>query len=176
VTWRDEETASIGVVVLLGSWSMSFLALLFSLGIVRGGPSGWPPPALAHLPASLLSASVLVAVASSAALVWGLRAPRLPAVALGGALAVIFVIAQAGLLRALSGAGFDLREPPDAMVIALAGFHAVHAVIGAAGLAWAAGRAWARKDCAYGPLRRWAMFWHFVGAAWLAIYLAVFVA
>jgi heme/copper-type cytochrome/quinol oxidase subunit 3 len=162
--------------VLLGAWSMSFLALLFSLGIVRGGPSGWPPPALADIPASLRSASVLVAVASSAALAWGLRARRMPAVVIGGALAVVFVIAQVGLLRAFAGAGFELREPPDAMVIALAGFHAVHAVLGAAGLAWVAGRAWSRTDCGYGPLRRWAMFWHFVSATWLAIYLAVFVA
>jgi heme/copper-type cytochrome/quinol oxidase subunit 3 len=174
---RDDATAQIGMLVLLGSWAMSFLALLFSLGIVRGGPAGWPPPALADIPAWIPVAATAAAAVSSAALAWGLGASRRSAVAVAAALAVAFVIAQLTLLRALGGAGFDLREPPDAMVIALAGFHAVHAIVGAVGLVCATARSlWQPRRHAHASLRLWAMFWHFACAAWLAIYVAVFVA
>jgi heme/copper-type cytochrome/quinol oxidase subunit 3 len=177
MTARVDVTSRVGMIVFLGSWAMSFVALLFAFGAVREAGGDWPPAGLAELPSHAAAASSLVVLLSSAALAWGLRTARVSALAFAVALTGVFLWMQARLLIALATAGFDRGEATGAMISTLAGFHALHAAVGAAGLAVSVARAARRRgDAQRASLRLWSMFWHFVGAAWLAIYLAVFVA
>ena len=169
---RADATPLVGMIVFLASLAMVFFALLFAFGMAREGLVAWSPPALGSTEAALPVLSAAIAAASSALLEWGRRADRAAPCAAAAALAPVFLLVQIKLWTALARAGLDPAAPADGMVYALAGFHGAHAAVGAIGLAWSMARA---RRGRRGSLRYWSMFWHFVGAWWLAIYAAVFV-
>ena len=165
-------TSLVGMTVFLGSWAMTFTALMFSFGIVREA-SAWPPAELAALPWPLPAATVVVLAASSGAAEWGRRRDSAGLVAVAAALAVVFLALQARVWLVLSGSGLEVGDASASMIYALTGFHAVHATVGAAALWYLAASMWRRRAAGSAPLL-WTLFWHFVGVAWLAIYLGVF--
>jgi len=183
---RPPFTAYLGMVVFLASWTMMFAGLLFGYGLVRSRAPVWPPLDQPPLPLLLPGLNTAVAAGSSAALLVALRSFRggrartgARALALAAALGAAFLALQARVWAALWADGLHLDTGPYASAFyALTGFHALHVLVGVASLAWLAARA-ARR--AYGPdhhlpVRLWSMYWHFVGAVWLVIYLAVYVA
>ena len=173
-----DATALVGMIVFLGSWAMTFVALLFSFGVAREGVGTWPPNALGAVSPWLPAATTLVVIASSALLEWGRRARRGSLIAAAAACGGVFLWLQAILALELAQAGLGLQASAGAMIYALAGFHAAHAIVGVLGLAaTAALHGWRRRRGAPAGhgFHLWCMFWHFVGVAWLAIYAAVFV-
>ena len=183
---RAHFTAYLGMVVFLASWTMMFAGLLFGYGLIRSRAPVWPPLDQPPLPLLLPGLNALVAAGSSAALFVALRSfrggrPRTGAraVALAALLGAAFLALQATVWAALWAGGLHLDTGPYASAFyVLTGFHALHVLVGVASLCWLAVKA-ARR--AYGPdydlpVRLWSMYWHFVGAVWLVIYLAVYVA
>ena len=183
---RAPFTAYLGMVVFLASWTMMFAGLLFGYGLVRSRAPVWPPLDQPPLPLLLPALNTVVAAGSSAALLIALRSFRggrtrsgARAVAAAALLGAAFLALQAVVWTALWAEGLHLDAGPYASAFyALTGFHALHVLVGIGALAWLALRA-ARR--AYGPgcdlpVRLWSMYWHFVCAVWLVIYLAVYVA
>jgi heme/copper-type cytochrome/quinol oxidase subunit 3 len=182
----EATTAWLGMVVFLGSWAMMFAGLFFSYGLVRLRAPAWPPLDQPPLPLLLPGVNVAVVLLSGGALVLALRwlrrgRPRPAAAALAGAvlLGATFLALQSAVWVSLWNAGLRPDGGPYPSVFyALTSFHALHVLVGLAALAWLAGHALAGG---LGPPRRqalrlWAMYWHFVGAVWVAMYLAVYVA
>jgi cytochrome c oxidase subunit 3 len=132
----------------------------------------------------LPTVATMVLLASSGALQLGVRAirgarPRALAAQLGATLglALGFLVLQGTAWVHMVHRGMD----PSGSVYAacffgLTCFHAVHALVGIAGLASLLPRA--RRGAfgahAYLPVRAWATYWHFVGVVWVAFYLTVF--
>jgi len=183
---RGAFTAYLGMVVFLASWTMMFASLFFAYGLVRSRATAWPPLDQPPLPLVLPGLNTLVAAASSAALVLSLQAFRggnrragARLVALAALLGAAFLGLQVSVWTSLWSAGLQPDTGPYASVFfALTGFHALHVLVGLLALGWLAARAFRG---AYGPahdtpVRLWTMYWHFVGAVWLLLYLAVYVA
>jgi heme/copper-type cytochrome/quinol oxidase subunit 3 len=183
---RLEATAYVGMVVFLASWAMLFASLFFAYGLVRSHASAWPPSDLPRLPLLVPGLNTLVAAGASLALE---RAGRtswevgqrpvtiglLLATGLGGAFLALQAAVWAGLWRA--GLRLDGGPYPSAFY-ALTGLHAAHVLVGVGALAWLALRS-ARGAFGPGrrtPLRLWTMYWHFVFAVWLLLYVTVYVA
>jgi cytochrome c oxidase subunit 3 len=182
---RQEATAYIGMVIFLASWAMLFASLFFAYGLVRSHAPEWPPPDLPRLPLLLPGLNTLVAVGASLALERAGRSWRqgragvAGSLVLASALGTAFLALQAAVWTSLWRAGLQLDGGPyPSAFYALTGLHAAHVLVGLVALAWLAWRA-ARSGLGPAdrtPLRLWTMYWHFVGAVWLILYGAVYVA
>jgi cytochrome c oxidase subunit 3 len=181
---RDDSTAFIGMAVFLGSWAMLFAALFFAYGMLRARLPLWPPPGTPRLPLLLPGINTLVIGVSSIALQRALASARrgrqsavLPLLIAGTVLGAAFLALQGLLWSGLWRAGLRPEGGPYPSVFyGLTAIHALHVAVGLGGLGWLVARASSR---AFGPgrtlgLRLWTSYWHFVGAVWLLMYLAVF--
>ena len=181
---EDEVTSYVGMVIFLGSWAMMFAALFFAYAVVRVRAPIWPPPDQPALPILLPGLNTAVIGVSSAAVAHAVRAHALGrsrraslGLSLGAGLGALFLALQAvvwvglwrdGLLP--SGGAY-----PSAFY-ALTAFHALHVLVGLAALGVLAFRARAPRGGKRSAVRLWGMFWHFVGAIWGALYVAVYLA
>lgn len=182
---RRDTTSWLGMLIFLGSWSMMFAALFAAYAVLRARAESWPPDDLPALPLLLPGLNTALIAASSAAMQRGLWAARRghlsavgPALTLALALGGAFVAGQCALWTRLWRAGLRPDGGPYASVFfGLTAFHALHVLVGLCGLGFLVVRA---RRGAFTPLRHatlrlWAGYWHFVGAVWLLLYLAVFV-
>ncbi len=181
---RTETTAWLGMIIFLGSWAMLFAALFFAYGVLRFGAMQWPPAGTPVLPVLLPAGNTLVILASSVALQLGLGAARrgraslvAPAVGASLLLGLGFLALQTLLWMRLIGSGLRPQNGPYASVFyAFTAFHAVHVAGGIVALAWLLIRA---LQGAFTParhlhLRLWTLYWHFVGAVWLLLFVTLF--
>ena len=146
-------TATVGMIVFLGSWAVMFGALFFSFAAVRVRAETWPPDGLTRLP-------LLVPTIATVLLALSTVTRRALAVALG----VAFLVLQGLVWRDAWQSGLRLdRGPYGAYFYLLTVFHAAHALVGLGLLAWVRGQ---------NPV----LFWHFVSGAWLCTFLLVYVA
>jgi cytochrome c oxidase subunit III len=183
---RQEATAFVGMVVFLGSWAMLFASLFFAYGLVRSHATSWPPADLPRLPLLLPALNTLVAVGASLALQRAGRACRggtfravTAYLALATGLGAAFLALQASVWTSLWRQGLRLDGGPyPSAFYALTGLHAAHVLVGLVALGWLTQRA-ARRSLGpwqQTPLRLWTMYWHFVGAVWLILFVAVYLA
>ncbi len=173
------------MLVFLGSWAMMFAALFFAYGILRARSSAWPPPGTPALPLVLPLCNTLVIGTSSVAIeraLWSARRGRLvgvlPAVVAALVLGTGFVGLQVLLWSGLWNAGLRPDGGPYASVFyGLTVVHALHVLVGLAGLAYCAVRsaAGAFTPTRHVGLRLWTAYWHFVGVVWLLILVTVFI-
>jgi cytochrome c oxidase subunit 3 len=183
---RREATAFVGMVVFLASWTMLFASLFFAYGLVRAHATAWPPPDQPRLPLLLPGLNTLVAAGASLALeragrTWrdGASPATAPWLALATALGTAFLLLQASVWSSLWAQGLRIDGGPyPSAFYALTGLHAAHVLVGLAALGALTWRAWrgapgARERT---PLRLWTLYWHFVGAVWLVLYVTVYLA
>ncbi len=175
----EDLTAWIGMVVFLGSWAMLFAGLFFAYGRVRSHAPLWPAPGEPRLPLLLPGVATAVIAASSAAVAAARRAPRSPgrgaALALAAALGTLFLSLQVVVWVRLWGEGLvPSGGPYPSVFYGLTALHAAHVLVGLLALAWLAARALSGGASSL-AVRLWGMYWHFVGAVWLLLYLAVYV-
>jgi cytochrome c oxidase subunit III len=178
---EEEVTSCVGMVIFLASWAMMFAALFFAYGVVRFRAPIWPPYDQPRLPILLPGLNTVVIAASS-----GLVAVAVRATALGRArrafdclgiaaiLGALFLLLQLVVSVKLWDAGLVPSSGPyGSAFYALTTFHALHVLVGLVALVWLAVRAWQRR-ATRAAVRLWGMFWHFVGAVWVALYIAVY--
>ena len=162
ISRRREIDAQVGLVIFLGATAMLFAALLLAYAIIRAQAPSWPPAGAPPFPRGAAAANTLALVAASFALRRG--RPR-AALALGAA----FLTAQALLWRHL--VAIHLGPSAGALgevFFALSALHALHVLGGLVVLALPSRRA-ARPAC----LRLHTIYWDFVLAVWIVVYVAV---
>lgn len=184
-------TASIGVAVALGAVSMTFATLLLAYAIVRAQAPSWPPPGEGPRPGpwpwALLATAA--ALAGSAAISAARRigsspsspsspssSARRAALLAATAAGVVFIALQAASWTRLAASG--LRPSSGllgSVVFALTIFHALHAGAAVSLLLPLAARAARGRSVSTPAVAARASFVHLVTAAWLVIFLAVFV-
>lgn len=180
----EENTGAIGMMVALASWAMMFAALFFSYLMLRAQAKSWPPPGLS-LPVALPALNTVVMVASSVTLKLALdrlrsgdRARAVRSMAATFALGVAFVALQGWLWHQLWSDGIRFNTGiVGAVLYALTVLHALHVLGGIAVLGYllalaVAGGQLHRKAA---TLRYCGMYWHFVDAVWIVMFLGMFV-
>lgn len=181
---EDEVTSYVGMIVFLGSWAMMFAALFFAYAVVRVRAPAWPPPDQPALPLLLPGLNTVVVAASSVVVALAVRAHALgrhrrasAGLAFGAGLGALFLALQAVVWAGLWRAGLlPSGGPYPSAFYALTSFHALHVLAGLAALVVLAVRARGPAGATRSAVRLWGMFWHFVGAIWGALYVAVYLA
>ena len=176
------------MVMALASWTMLFIALFFSYAVLRVNATTWPPDGLAPLPRALPFLNTLVLLASSAVLSRGTRPESRESKEKPGALrhALLLTILLGGLFLALQlavwiplwqrGFRIDNTGTYGSIFYGLTVFHALHVLAGLLALACLlpgafSGRYTSSRSSA---VRVSAMFWHFVDAVWVVMFVAVY--
>ena len=173
------------MVIFLGSWAMMFGAMFFVYSALRIRSPVWPPFGEDPLPVALPGLNTLVLLASSVSIHLALRALRrhrldtfrswmLITLALGTS----FIALQLWVWIDLWQTGLRIDSGMYGSIFyTLTAFHALHVVVGLGLLVWLAAPALRRQARMPGrvPVRVASMFWHFVDAVWIVMFLAVYV-
>lgn len=181
----ERSLAYAGMVIFLGSWAMLFGALFFSYAVLRVSAPLWPPPGFERLPLGLPGINTLLLLASSRTLALALARARraqlsrcrnelLATLALG----VAFVGLQCKVWAELWQSGLHLDSGAyGGTFYVLTVFHILHVLVGLGLLARLVAPLVGRAPVAPGRVTAslTAMFWHFVGAVWLTMFVAVYV-
>jgi len=163
----------------LGSWAMLFPSFFFAWAALRLRAPVWPPAGTPRLPVALPAFNTAVLLVSGLVLRLGLKA-RAPGAHLRGllgtlGLGALFLSLQVAVWLPLWRSGFTASSGlAGSLFYALTALHALHVAGGLVALATllpSAGRP-ARE----GQGRVTAMYWDFMAAVWLLIFLAVYVA
>lgn len=186
VAAREESrrTSLVGMVMALGSWTMLFVSLFFSYAVLRLRAGEWPPDGLEPLPRLLPFLNTLVLAASSLVLHAGVRSaaavrPRALLSALRRTLALgsLFLALQLAVWIPLWRSGFRMDSGVFGSIFyGLTVFHALHVLAGlVALLVLVPGAAKGRwVSGAQSPMRLTAMFWHFVDAVWVLMFVTIY--
>ena len=181
---RSRIDSKLGMVLFIGSWTMAFGTLFLSFAVFRQKLAVWPPEGIALPSFPMATLATVVLLASSAVLHFAVRRGEQGATGFAGmwmlalALALGFAGLQAwlwmDLIAAGSGPSSGLYE---SLFFGLTWIHALHVVSGTLWLLWiqvgiASGRYGRHRISTVGNA---ALFWHFVDAVWLILFLAFFV-
>jgi cytochrome c oxidase subunit 3 len=182
---EKRKTSYLGMIIFVASWTMMFGVIFFVYGALRISADSWPPLGLPLLPLLLPTINTVIMGLSSASMERGLfeirsgnarrLAPWLIATAaLGAVFCVLQWLTGAELFR--EGLTFD-RGAYAAVYYGFAIIHAAHVLVGLLALIYLAVRAamGAYSTPRHMSVRLWAIYWHFVGVIWLAIYLLIIV-
>ena len=177
-------TSSVGMLVFVGSWSMMFAALFFSYAMLRVHTGRWPPGgvvlplSLPTLNTALLLLSALTMHRCSRAARPGLYARVVPYLCATIVLGTLFLVLQVATWIPLWEAGFTMRSGLHGGVFyLLTFFHGAHVLVGIVWLVSVLPGALhpgilARRVV---RLRMAGIFWHFIDAIWVFIFLGVYV-
>jgi heme/copper-type cytochrome/quinol oxidase subunit 3 len=174
----------LGMRLFLLSLGVLFTASLVGYVAVRVMATDWPPRDMPGLP-PLLLASTAVILASSASVQWGLtgirrgdrRRLRLGMI-ITCALGLAFLILQCANWLILFQSHMDLDRHLYAFTFyMLTGLHALHVLGGLIPMSIVAGAALRGEYTAarHEAVHYLAMYWHFLGAVWVALYAALLI-
>ncbi|HZM01367.1 MAG TPA: cytochrome c oxidase subunit 3 [Planctomycetota bacterium] len=181
---RPEVDTTLGMAIFIGSWTMAFATLFISFLFLRQREPVWPPVGVPLPSLPLAAAGTGVLLLSSGALHLALRRARAGAdgllplwlAALG--LGCTFAALQTRLWLDVWNAGFHADAGQYfGLFYLLTWFHAAHVLCGlvalaAVGAGIARGRVGAQR---LAPAIGTALFWHFVDAIWVVLFLGIFV-
>jgi cytochrome c oxidase subunit 3 len=174
---RGYPTAWWGMVVLIATEAMVFLALLSAYFFVRAGESAWPPHGIAppELPRTILFTVVLLA--SSIPILWmEHELPRGNMRQVKLSLAIAFVMGAAFLVNTgydYLNMEFGLRDTAyGSLFWVIIGLHAIHVLVGLLMSATVQVKVWTGRVT---PERHvtpdvFALYWHFVDGVWVFVF------
>lgn len=181
---RRRVDSALGMALFIGSWSMGFGTLFLSLAVLRQRMGVWPPKGIELPSIELAGIATGVLLLSSLALHRAVRrlergeAGFQRGWTVGIVLGLAFSALQAWLWMDLVGAG---RVPAsgvyESLFYGLTWTHAAHVLCGMLALLWSqVGISIGR----YGPhnlspVANAAIFWHFVDAVWVVLFVAFFI-
>ena len=181
---ETRRTSFVGMVMALASWTMLFASLFFSYAVLRLRAGTWPPEGAADLPRLLPFLNTLVLLVSSAVLHLGVRprAERTPgaltrALEATLVLGTLFLALQLAVWIPLWRGGFRIDSGVYGSIFyGLTVFHALHVLCGLGALAWVLPRArrGAARSGRQNAVRLTAMFWHFMDAVWVVLFVTVY--
>jgi cytochrome c oxidase subunit 3 len=175
-----ESTGLWGMLTLILTEAALFAYLLFSYFYVASqAPGRWPPFGQPSL--TLASINTLILIASSVSIWAAERGAKRGASGqtIGGLLAALLLGALFIALQLVEwhGKPFSLTtDPYGSLFFTITGFHMLHVAVGLVMLAvllmWAAMGYFSPRR--HAPLSIGALYWHFVGIVWLAVYSALY--
>ncbi len=181
---KEDFTQSLGMIIALASWTMMFGALFFMYFGMRAQAPMWPPAGVARLPVALPAVNTAVLAASSLVLARGVsqlaqgnRRALAPWVGAAMALGVAFVVLQVVGWRAQWAAGLLPSSGAYGSVFyGLTVLHALHVAAGLLVLAVVLVRSFFGTYTEHNVVRVRvaAMFWHFVDAVWLLMFVSLY--
>jgi len=181
---ESRRTSVVGMVMALASWSMMFGSLFFAYAILRLKAGTWPPEGFEALPRLLPFANTLVLLASSIVLARGLKpvsetrtGALLGALKATLALGSLFLVLQLAVWVPLWRSGFRIDSGVYGSIFyGLTVFHALHVLAGLVALLVLVpgARKGRLRSGAQSRVRVSAMFWHFVDAVWVVMFVAVY--
>jgi cytochrome c oxidase subunit 3 len=181
---ESRRTSFVGMLMALASWTMLFVALFFAYAVLRLRAPAWPPDGLQPLPKVLPFLNTLVLLTSSVVLHFGvhpeaeerpgaLRRALLGTLALGS----LFLALQLAVWVPLWRSGFRIDTGTYGSIFySLTVFHAVHVLAGLVALAVLLPGAFSGRLVSgrASTVRLSAMFWHFVDAVWVVMFVTVY--
>jgi cytochrome c oxidase subunit 3 len=181
---RVPENFRLGTMIFLMAGVMFFAGLVGGYVVLRYGGGAWPAPGMPALPVRLAGASTVVILLSSLALRRAVRALRgLDAfgarrgLLLSAGLGLAFLALQAAQWSRLLARGLSFAATTYGTTFyVLTGAHAVHAL---SGIVWLLAIAVRQREVWVPERRRkgiesCALYWHFVGAVWVFLYVALY--
>ncbi|MCA9549652.1 MAG: cytochrome c oxidase subunit 3 [Myxococcales bacterium] len=180
----DHRRTMLGLKIFLVSLGVFFGALLVLYAMLRWSLPEWPPAGQPAFPILLPTLNTGVVWISSAVIHAALGALRTAKPRRFGQLMLVtanlgavFLALQVLLFRQAVGMGLQVGSNVySAVFFTLAGVHAVHVLVGVTALAALALMAF-RAPTGRNRLiraRMWATYWHFMGAVWTIMYVALF--
>jgi cytochrome c oxidase subunit 3 len=182
---RREVGSYVGMIIFLGAWGMCFAGLFFSYAVVRAAAVTWPPPGLAHLPIALPLVNTFVLAISSLTLHRAVSSVRAGdqtsfrrwlgiTIPIGFLFLALQIVVWLQLLHA--GLRWDTAVYGSVFYM-LTVFHALHVLSGLFVLLYLVLGALRGKytRARHTGVRMAAMFWHFVDAIWVVMFLSVYV-
>jgi len=181
---RSEVDTTLGMAIFIGSWTMAFATLFVCFLFLRHRETVWPPEGVVLPSLPLAATATGVLLLSSAALRLALRRARSGAeglaplwfAALG--MGLVFAALQTRLWLDVWNAGLYADAGQYfGLFYMLTWFHAAHVLCGlvalsVVGLGIARGRVGPGR---LSPAIGTALFWHFVDAVWVVLFLGIFV-
>lgn len=181
---EKRSTGYLGMVIFLGSWAMMFGTLFFAYAGLRLRASSWPPFGAPELPIILPGINTLILLVSSGTMHLALRGLRrgqldhfraglLATILLG----TVFMGLQLVVWMDLWSQGLHLDTGTyGGLFYLLTVFHVLHVLVGLGLLAWLLAPVLRREASVPRrvPVKVASMFWHFVDAVWLIMFLAVY--
>jgi cytochrome c oxidase subunit 3 len=174
----------LGMWLFLASLAVLFAASMAAYLVIRSRADAWPPPDMPPLPTGLWVATAILLI-SGLTVHWAVRAARrddqgtlIGAMLVTTLLGVVFLAVQImnwGWLIWIQRASFDSGLYMGSFFL-LTGLHALHVVGGLIYLAMVTARCFhGRYSSAYYPgVRYSAMYWHFLDAVWIVMFVLVF--
>jgi heme/copper-type cytochrome/quinol oxidase subunit 3 len=177
---RGYSTAWWGMVVLISTEAMVFLALLSAYFFVRAGARAWPPPGIPLPELHRTVVFTVVLLGSSIPIFWmehALGRGHMRQVAVS--LALAFVMGAAFLANTaydFLNQEFGFRENAYASLFwVILGLHAIHVLVGLLMSATVQTKVWTGRVT---PERHvtpevFALYWHFVDGVWIFVFSAL---
>jgi cytochrome c oxidase subunit 3 len=181
---KEDFTSVLGMMIALGAWAMMFGALFFMYAGMRSKALMWPPPGIPRLPVALPAVNTVVLLASSGAIALGIRSLRkgerraLSAwLGVASALGATFLVLQVVVWRDVWAAGLQPSTGAYGSVFyGLTALHAVHVAAGLLVILLVLVRSLLGKYTEHSVMkvRLPAMFWHFVDAVWVLMFVSLY--
>jgi cytochrome c oxidase subunit 3 len=177
------KTTFVGMLMALASWTMLFSSLFFAYAVLRLKAPSWPPDGAAPLPRLLPAFNTLLMILSSFVLQRGMKAGSserqllLRSLVRTIGLGTLFLLLQLAVWVPLWRSGFRIDSGIYGSIFyGLTVFHALHVLAGLIALAVLALRT--RRGLVTAgrrnAVRMTAMFWHFVDAVWVLLFVVVY--
>ncbi len=177
---EDQFTSYFGMLIALGSFSMLFIALLASYGILRVRSGIWMSNTIETMPLTLAWVNTIVILISSITLFMASKANErenkivtLNQIYTTITIGLIFLSLQIILWNVLIIDGFTITSHQAGSVFyMLSGLHGLHILGGIISLIWLVFKIRV-NHLILKPMRLVSMFWHYLTLIWIVIFISV---
>ena len=177
---EDQFTSYFGMLIALGSFSMLFIALLASYGILRVRSGIWMSNTIETMPLTLAWVNTIVILISSITLFMASKANErenkivtLNQIYTTITIGLVFLSLQIILWNVLINDGFTIKSHQAGSVFyMLSGLHGLHILGGIISLIWLVFKIRV-NNVILKPIRLVSMFWHYLTLIWIVIFISV---
>ena len=177
---EDQFTSYFGMLIALGSFSMLFIALLASYGILRVRSGIWMSNTIETMPLTLAWVNTIVILISSITLFMASKANErenkivtLNQIYTTIIIGLVFLSLQIILWNVLINDGFTITSHQAGSVFyMLSGLHGLHILGGIISLIWLVFKIRV-NNLILKPMRLVSMFWHYLTLIWIVIFITV---
>ena len=177
---EDQFTSYFGMLIALGSFSMLFIALLASYGILRVRSGIWMSNTIETMPLTLAWVNTIVILISSITLFMASKANErenkiltLNQIYTTIIIGLVFLSLQIILWNMLINDDFTITSHQAGSVFyMLSGLHGLHILGGLISLIWLIFKIRV-NNLILKPMRLVSMFWHYLTLIWIVIFITV---